>query len=49
MWLARATVRMCGRLQFDIKETEAVVPMWLPDWSLVARLESLDFAAAEEK
>lgn len=28
MWLARATVRMCGRLQFNIKETEAVVPMW---------------------
>lgn len=25
-----------------LKETEAAVPMWLPDWSLVARLESLN-------
>lgn len=31
------------------RETKAAAHMWLPDWNLVARLESLDSAAAKEE
>lgn len=48
---ARTFVRMLGRLRFVINKRDRGrgFCMWLPDWSLVARLESLNFAAAQEK